>query len=596
MSQSQSKSLQTKPAWQNRILPFLHWLPLLNRNTIKDDIIAGITAGILVLPQAIALASLAGLPPEYGIYTSLFPVIIAALFGSSFHTLSGPNTAICILIAFTLAPYASVASNEWIQYAITLGFMAGLIQLGFGMARLAIVFSYFSQTVMIALITGVGIIIILSQLGNLIGVLMNIAEPSENRFLQIIYALDRINGFALVAGLATVLSGWIIKILRPKWPYLIIALIVGMSVATLEEGLFSATTTGLDKLGMMSLSALPLSQPDFSPETFSETSQGLIPAAIIIAFLGLMQASLIARAIASQSGQHIDLNQEAIGQGLANIIGSFLSCFPSCSSFNRSTSNYQSGAKTPFAAIISVLVLAGLVTFATPLIAHLPIAVMAGILMLVGAGLIKQSDLIRVLKESHESRFIFLLTLATTVYGGIDNGVFIGIFLSIVAYLRSVSKPEIKLIKIADDSATDTLASIQHIIKTRSPQPPPEPSQYHKSATILQISGNLFFGSIHQLEQALMHLAQRDNRMHDLIIVGEDLQYLDSAGAAVIAREVKLRAQKGAQVSLRLKHLTMNHVIASSGLTHLLGENIHYVNLSNEKPPTQREEPPESVI
>ena len=145
--------------------PFMAWIPMLDKPTIHTDIVAGITAGVLILPQAIALATLAGMPPEYGLYTAIFPVIIVGFFGSSWLSLSGPNTALAVLTAMTIAPFANIGTVDYVQYAITLTFMAGVVQLAFGLTRLGVVFNYFSHTVMVALVTGVGIIIVVQQVG-----------------------------------------------------------------------------------------------------------------------------------------------------------------------------------------------------------------------------------------------------------------------------------------------------------------------------------------------------------------------------------------------------------------------------------------------
>lgn len=586
-----------KHHWTHHFLPFLGWLPQLTRKNVKLDALAGVTAGILVLPQAIALSALAGMPPEYGLYTSIFPVLFAALFGSSWHAMSGPNTALCIVVAFTIASYASVSSPEWVQYAITLAFLAGIIQLSIGLLRLSAIFTYFSQTVMVALITGVGIIIIVSQLGNFMGVLMITAEPIENAIPQVFYALERANLGAVLVGIITVSSGLIVKKYFPRLPYLIIAVVLGSVSAQLLTVMFGLSYVQLDRLGSLSLSALPLSAPDFQPETFAEASEGLIPAAFIIAILGLMQASVIARSLANKSGQNIDMNQETIGQGIANIAGSFLSCFPSCSSFNRSASNIEAGARTPLSAIISVVTLIALVIFAAPLIALTPIAVVAGVLILVGTGLIKKDDIVRELKHDNESRIIFLLTLFTTVYGGLDDAVFLGIALSIIAYLRNVSKPDIQLYRgegarkyilpvmlqshaAANSSNVDIIedSNLQFLAgRRKTDNLKIEIPKQFDHATVIQISGNLFFGSITKVEKMFNSLARTDQRKNDLIISGENLTYIDNAGAQVLLKETYRRLSNGAKVSLWLRDHSLDKALQSTGLLEVLGkDNIYY--------------------
>jgi SulP family sulfate permease len=532
--------------WWYKLFPFLLWFSMLDKETIKVDVIAGIVAGVLILPQAIALATLAGMPPEYGFYTAIFPVIIACLYGSSWQALSGPNTAMCLMMGSTLGLYASASTPDYIMYAITLSFMVGVIQIVFGALKLAVVFNYFSHTVMVAIVSGVGIIIIVQQVGNFLGIIIDISEPIEDTVVQIFYSFPRSNWYAVFVGTVTVISGLIVKRWFKRWPYLIVCVIVGMLTAKLLELGLGSAKLDLYKLGTMVLSPLPLSAPDFSPENFAEAAEGLYTIAFVLAFLGLMQSCVIARAMAMKSGQNVNMNQEVIGQGLSNIGGSFVSCFPSCGSFNRSASNIETGARTPLAGVISAFVLGLLMIFATPIIAEIPVTVMAGVLFLVGASLIKLQDIKKVLQVRGESRLIFLLVLATTVYGGIDKAVFLGIFLSVVSYLRSASHPKIDL--------------------------------FFGKSTILQISGSVFFGSVHTVEKVLTDLSQLDDRQANLVINGEYLHHLDITGAETLVQEAKKRQKNGYQLALLLRNHNLDEVLQRAGLINVIGwENIYYL-------------------
>ena len=541
------------------VFPFMSWIKLLDEGTVRKDIIAGITAGVLILPQAIALATLAGMPPEYGLYTSIFPVVIAALYGSSWHAMSGPNTALCILISATIANYATKSTVDWIQYTITLTFMAAVIQLFFGIFRLGVIFNYFSHTVMQALVAGVGITIILQQMGNFMGVVMNLNEDIYDLLLQIYYVTEIANIYAVAVGLATVVSGILIKKYYPKLPYLIVAIIVGMICGGLIDFLFGSSTAQLDKLGTMSLSTLPLSMPDFSPESFNEAAETLIPAAFLVAFLGLMQSAVIARSMAVKSGQHVDINQEVIGQGLSNMVGSFLSCFASCSSFNRSASNLDAGARTPLSAIISVFALAILVVFAAPLIGLMPNSVMAGILILVGLSLIKLDDIVKLISVKGEARIIFILTIMTTLIGGLDKAVLLGIVLSIIAYLKSVSKPEFEL-----------------LFNEEQQQYLPEGIS---EGTVVQISGSLFFGSLHSVEQSLTDIGLQNNRQDTLVLSCEHILHIDDAGADMLVREARKRKQAGGDLFVWLRNNNHDKVLQQAGLPEVIGDDhIRYTN------------------
>jgi len=519
-----------------RYLPFLSWLPLLDRTTTRNDIIAGITAGVLILPQAIALATLAGMPPEYGLYTAIFPVIIVSLFGSSWQSLSGPNTALVVLTAMTIAPFANIGSPEYVQYAITLTFMAGILQLVLGALRLGVVFNYFSHTVMVALVTAVGVIIVVQQLGNFMGVVMNTGEDLYDIMRQSWIATARANPYAVIVGALTVVSGLMIRRLRPKWPHYIMAVIIGMVATQILNLIVGSANVRVDMLGYMHFSAFPFSSPDFTPETFAEFANFAYPAAIGMAVLGLMQSAVIARSLAAKSGQEgLDINQEVIGQGLSNIVGSFLSCFPSCGSFNRSAANLEAGAKTPLAGLISALALALLVFLAAPMIAWLPIPVMAGVLVLVGAALVKIPDIRHLLATKGSGRIVFLLVLFTTLFSGVDDGVYLGIFLSIAGYLRGMSRPEVEVM-FANEK--------EHFLL---------PGMDLEKTTGISIAGSLFFGSTQHLERALANIAEEDGRRNDLIILCNYMNGLDLSGAAVLAQEALKRRAEGRVVALWLR-------------------------------------------
>lgn len=550
---------------KNRVImflfPFLAWFPMLNSNVLRIDIMAGITAGVLILPQAIALATVAGLPPEYGLYTSIFPVIIASLYGSSWHALSGPNTALAVLMAMTIAPFANIGTDEYVQYAITLAFMVGVVQLVIALLRLGAVFNYFSQTVMTALVTGVGIIIIIQQLGNFIGVVMNPNEDLDEIFIQIFTMLPHSNIFAIITGLSTVIAGVVVKKINRKLPHYIIAVGVGMFVAWVLNMIFGAGVTKIDMLGYMDINLLPFSTPDFSPQGFAEFSTFAYPAAMSMAFLGLMQSSIIARNMSATSGQVVNLNQEVTGQGLSNVTGSFFSCFTSCGSFNRSAANIQSGAITPLAGIISAVALFFLIKVAAPVIAFMPIAVMAGVLFLVGWALVDLRAIRNILRFKGMNRWIFIAVLALTLFSGLDDGVFLGVFLSIALYLGSVSKLDIQPIyhRLKQGMLVDDMTN--------------------ENTRTLKVQGSLFFGSTFEMEKKLSELKSQDNRESNLIIDGEYIQNIDESGVKILVDESKKRQANGYRFLLRIRSELIN--LENGDIHNLIngiGENNLYVD------------------
>lgn len=552
------------------LTPFMAWVRILNPDIIKTDIVAGIVAGVLIVPQAVALATIAGLPPEHGLYTSIIPVVIAAFFGSSWQALSGPNTALVIMISMAIAPYASIGTADYIMYAVTLSFMVGAFQLAFAVFGLGGIFNYFSQTVMVALVTGVGLLIILQQVGNFMGILMNVVEDVDFTVYQMAHNVYLANPFAVLVGVATVACGMLVKKYRSSWPHHIVAIVFGTLFAYVLDVIFGAGNTNIDKLGRMSLELLPLSAPDFSPSNFAEAAEGLIPASFLIATMGLIQSTVIARSTASKTGQHVSFNQEVAGQGLSNIVGSFFSCFPSCGSFNRSAANLEAGARTPLAALVSAVVLVVLIFSAGELLAYMPISVMAAVLFMVGANLIKWNEIKLLLQMHGESRYIFILTLATTLYGGLQNGVFLGAFLSIVAYLRRVSVPEIEV--LFGEYAAPYLPQ-----KGQSKQ-----ASEAGEVTVLKVSGSLFFGSVNALEVTFSDLVKQGDagqgRANTLIIAADYMHNIDRSGLDALDEEAKKRQQAGGKLQIWFsspkihaefaRHLLFAHIDANDIFYH----------------------------
>lgn len=543
------------------LFPFLAWMRGLDRPTLRVDLWAGVVAGVLILPQAVALAAIAGLPPEYGIYTSIFPVIVAALFGSSYHVMSGPNTALAVLIFLNLSTFASRGTEDYILYAMGLTFMAGAFQLAFGLARLGVVFNYISHSVIVGLTAGVGVVIIIQQLGNFFGILMNQREEIYETLLQVFYNLDHANWAAVACGTVTLVTGALVRRMKNPWvrkAYLIAAIVVGSAFGWLLEVLWGSATLRIDKLGTLTLSALPFVPVDFSDDSLI-IYQDLALAAILIGFLGLMQSAVIARSMAAKSGQHIDMNREIVGQGLSNVVGSYLSCFASCGSFNRSAANFEMGAKTPLASLVSAVALALLILGAASFIAHMPIPVMAGLLMLVGWGLIDQKE-IRALVNVRSEFVIFVTCFIMAVVMGLDYGVIVGVLLSIGVYLGNVSRPAFRPL--------DAAARRAYV-----------PAEVEGEVTALRVSGDVFFGSAQHVDSYLRQIAASEGRARALFLSLEYVGHLDTAGALSLAKEAARRKQAGGKLCLGLRDHTFDDVMQKSGLIEIIGDTCVFYRL-----------------
>ena len=412
-----------------KIISYLFpWIGLLNKDIVKNDIFAGISAAILILPQAIAFAIIAGLPPAYGLYTAIFPVLVASLFGSSWLMISGPNIALVVMIPLAVIPLASIDAAEYISHVITLTFMVGMMQLLFTFLGFTKFFIHFSHTVLLAITSSVGVTIILKQFDDILGL------SSE------ILSFEGINTYALIIGLSTLVSGFVIRSSFKKWPYLIMATFIGMIVFYSIEIIFDTSDLALLQVGHITLSDWSVSQPVFFSYDFLMVLWKLLPWAFLIAMMGLIQSLLISKATAQESHHSLNLNREAYGQGLSNVLGSFLSCMPSGGSFNRSAANIDVGGKTPLVVMVSVVFLTFIIFIAEPFLATIPLAIIAGLLILVGLSMIKYVEIRRLFIDDKKGALLFVVSLFLTLIAGLSYGLVFGLSLSIWSYIKSLLK------------------------------------------------------------------------------------------------------------------------------------------------------------
>ncbi|HBH35360.1 MAG TPA: sodium-independent anion transporter, partial [Gammaproteobacteria bacterium] len=341
------------------LFPFMKWFRLISKETLKADIIAGLTGAVIVLPQGVAFATIAGLPPQYGLYTAMVTPIIAALFGSSYHLVSGPTTAISIVVFSTISHHAEPGSAEFISLTLTLTFLAGVYQLAFGLARLGALVNFVSHTVVIGFTAGAAILIATSQMKHISGIEVPKGESFMHTWMDLFQGIGEINLYLVGIAVVTLITALAIKFFSRRSPNLLVGMVVGSLLALLLKDY----TDGIKLVGEIPAHLPPLSSPVFSFETIKM----LAPEAFAVALLGLIEAVSISRAVATRSNQRVDANQEFIGQGMSNVAGSFFSCYAGSGSFTRSGINYEAGARTPLSAIFASLFLMVIVLLIAPL-------------------------------------------------------------------------------------------------------------------------------------------------------------------------------------------------------------------------------------
>ena len=522
--------------WLHQALPFLHWWPRVTVGTLRHDATAGLTGAMVVLPQAVAFATLAGLPPQYGLYAAMVPTIIAAMFGSSWHLVSGPTTAISIVVFASVAPIAEPGSVDYIRLVLTLTFLTGLFQLAMGLARLGVLVNFISHTVIVAFTAGAALIIAASQAKNFFG----IDIPRGAHFHEVIETLatraGEINPYVTAIAIATLLSGIAARRYLKRVPYMIVAMVVGSVVAALLNQQFGPETTGIRTVGELEAGLPPLSLPDFSVGAIKST----VFSALVVTVLALTEAVSIARSIAVKSEQRIDGNQEFIGQGLSNLLGSFFSGYASSGSFNRSGVNYESGAQTPLAAVFSALFLLGIVLLVAPLAAWLPTAAMGAILFLVAWGLIDFHGIREIWAFGRAETTVFLVTFLGTLVE-LEKGIFLGIITSLVFYLLRTSRPAVR--DLVPDPHADPGSKRKFVL--RHPGLPDCPQ-----LSSLRVEGSIFFGAVDHVQKHFTAVDAADPRKKWLLVLARGVNFIDLAGAELLDREARRRRALGGGLAI----------------------------------------------
>lgn len=513
--------------WLYKVFPFLRWWPMVDRNTTKIDLTAGLTGALIVLPQGVAFATIAGLPPEFGLYAAMVPAIIAALFGSSWHLVSGPTTAISIAVFASVAPLAEPGSAQYISLVLTLTFLTGLFQLIMGLARMGALVNFISHTVVIGFTAGAAVLIAASQIKNFLGLNMARGLPFHEILHQVAVQFEQINPYVTAVGVITLISGIIMRKLMPKM-YMIVAMVVG-SIAALIINHYAGgeAVTHIKTVGALAAHLPPLTLPDFSLKAIGQ----VIFPSLIVTMLALTEAVSISRAVAVKSEQRIDGNQEFVGQGLSNIFGSFFSSYASSGSFNRSGVNFAAGAKTPLAAVYSSLFLIVILMAVASLAAYLPTAAMAGILFLVAYGLIDFHHIHSILHTSKQETAVLLVTIIGTLID-LEKGIFFGIMLSLMLYLYRTSRPAIVTVVPDPDPG-----SYYYVPVDGQPECP--------QLKMLRLHGSIFFGAVNHVQQTLQQIDEFNPQLKSVMVAAGGMNFVDVAGAEMLVQEAKRRKKMG---------------------------------------------------
>ena len=519
---------------------------------VRPDLVAGATVAVLAIPQSIAYASIAGLPPTYGLYSAAVATMVGALWGSSRHLSTGPTNAISILVLSILAPLAAIGAPEYLVAASVLAVMVGVLCIVFGFAGLGMLVNFASRSVLLGFTAGAGVLIAVGQLRNLLNIDIPRSPHLWHTLLNLVTNLDQIHITSLILGGITVLAILLIDGFTRRLPGALLALVgTGAAVAAL----------GVDRLGVAVVGEVPraMSQvTEFSIGWIFERDIGgaLLMGALAVAALGLVEAISIAREIARQSGEHLDVNQELIGQGMANITVGVFSGYASSGSFTRSAVNFQTGARSQMSSVFcGLFILVGVLAFG-PLAAYLPKASLAGLIILIAYRMIDWRGVRRVTRGSRSETGIMVSTFIATLVVPLEFAVLAGIILSLAIYIYKSSMPKVEAV-VPDRNFH------QFLVNPGAPVCP--------QLGIVKIEGSLFFGAASHVEDALLANLEANPGQNILLLRMHGVDRCDLSGIDVL--EGLLRMYRGAGGDLYLTHVRprVRDFMRLTGFEHMLG-------------------------
>lgn len=416
-----------------KYIPFLDWIGRYQKEDAKGDLNAGLTVGVMLIPQGMAYSILAGLPPVYGLYASIVPLIIYTFLGTSRHLAVGPVAMVSLLVVAGISELAEPGSDVFIRMAILTAFGVGVTQLLMGLFKAGFLTNFLSHPVLSGFTSAAAIIIGASQLGNLLG----LSLPRSSFVPEILYEVWlQISSVSIITAAIGIGAIIVIQLLR-KWkrafPSALVVVILGTLITALG---------GLDEQGVAIVGDIPQGLPSFEAGFFvwSDIVQ-LLPLILVIALVSYMESVAVAKALANKHGYKIDANQELVSLGTANLGGAFFQSFPTTGGFSRSAVNSQAGARTPLATLISAGVIGLTVLFLTPLFYYLPSAVLAAIIMVAVTGLFDSAEIKHLWQTDRLDLGMFGVTFFATLGLGIEQGIAIGAVVSLIAVIYQSSRP-----------------------------------------------------------------------------------------------------------------------------------------------------------
>lgn len=543
----------------HKIFPIFQWLPNYKKSYLTGDVIAGLTIGIMLIPQGMAYAMIAGLPPVFGLYASLTPQIIYAIMGTSRQLAVGPVAMDSLLVASGLGALSLSGIDEYISMAIFLSLFMGSIQLLLGVLKMGFLVNFLSKPVISGFTSGAAIIIGLSQLKHLLGIDITRSNQVHKLLINAFENISLTNIYALSIGIFSIILIKVIKKYNKKYskrfPAALVLVVIGVSVVYF----FNLYDFGLKIVGKV-----PSGFPSFqSPEIPLDRISELTPIALTLALIAFMEAISVSKAIEEKQNEYeIDSNQELIALGTSNIIGSLFQSYPTTGGFSRTAVNDQAGAKTGIAPLISALVVGLTLLFLTPLFYYLPNAVLAAIIIVAVFGLIDFSYPKELYKRRKDEFILLLITFVITLTVGIKEGILSGVLLSLLIMVYRTSKPHIAVIaRVKDTNYYKNILRFNNSTENRN------------DILGIRIDSQLFFGNKDFFKKELNKQIENKGKELRLIIINtEAINYIDSSGAHTLIKIIQELKTKNIKVMFSGTSGPTRDILYKSGIVDILGK------------------------
>lgn len=494
-----------------QFIPAFDWMSKYSNKDLKGDLSAGLTVGVMLIPQGMAYAMIAGLPPIYGLYASTVPLILYALLGTSRQLAVGPVAMVSLLTAAGIGAIAEGGTEVYITLAITLALFVGIIQFALGAFRLGFLVNFLSHPVISGFTSAAALIIGLSQLKHLLGVDIPRSHHVHEIILNAIEKADLINWATLGIGIGGIFLIKGIKKVNKSIPGPLLAVVFGI---------LAVWGLGLTDAGVKIVGTVPSGLPSFSmPDLSGETLSALLPVALTISLVGFMESIAVAKAIQSKHKNYeVVPNQELIALGAANIGGAFLQSYPVTGGFSRTAVNDQAGAKTGMASIISAGLIILTLLFLTPLFYYLPKAILASVIMVAVFGLIDVKEAVHLWKADRSDFWMLIVTFIATLGLGIEQGIGVGVVLSLAMIIFRTTRPHVA--QLGKVPGTNLYRNIERF----------ESVEHREDMLIVRFDAQLYFANINYFKDKLTAwIAAKGDALRVVIINAESINNMDSS-------------------------------------------------------------------